>query len=63
MMMHLESPERRGWDANGKVVWSDFCYPDAINEFLLDEEDEESSSDDDEYEDDMGVEIEDITDF
>ena len=63
LMMHLESPERHGWDADEKVVWSDNCYPDDINEFLLDEEIEEISSDDAEYEDDLDVEIENISDF
>ena len=60
LMMHLESPERYGSDADGKVVWSDNCYPDDINEFLLDEENGEISSDDDEYEDDMDIEIDDF---
>ena len=64
-MMHLESPERHGWDAGGKVVWSDMCYPDDINESLLDEDNEEtgSCSEDNEYEDDMDVEMENISDF
>ena len=63
LVMHLESPERYGWDADGKVVWSDNCYPNDINEFLLDEENGEISSDDDEYEDDMDIEMENIDDF
>ena len=65
LRMHLESLERRGWDADGKVVWSDTCYPADINELLQDEENEESSSfsDDNENEDYMDVEIENISDF
>ena len=47
------------------MVWSDICYLDNINELLQDEENEESSScsDDNEYEDDLNVEIENISDF
>ena len=64
-MMHLESPERHVWDADGKVVWSDICYPDDINKLLQDEENEEGSScsDDNEYGENMDVEIENISDF
>ena len=40
LMMHLEKSDRHGWDTEGKVVWSDICYPDDINELLLDEESE-----------------------
>ena len=35
LIRHLESSEGYGWDADGKVVWSDNCYPDDINELFF----------------------------
>ena len=55
LVMNLESPEGHGWDADGKVIWSNVPYPDEMNELLLIEESEESDCD--ELEDDVDVEI------
>ena len=42
LVMNLESPEGYGWNADGKVIWSNVSYPDEMNELLLVEESEES---------------------
>ena len=64
LMLGLESAEKHGWDANGNVVWSESCYPDDISDLLQHEEtDDSASSSENDYEDDMDIELEDITDF
>ena len=42
LVMNLESPEGYGWNADGKVIWSNVSYPDEMNKLLLVEESEES---------------------
>ena len=61
LVMNLESPEGYGWDADGKVIWSNVTYPDEMNKLLLVEESEESDCD--ELEDDVDDEIENNSGF
>jgi hypothetical protein len=61
--MELESPNEHGWDGDGKVVWSDICYPAEVDELLSAEDGDNGSCSDEDYEDDLNIEIEDTTEF
>ena len=64
LQMDLESPDGHGWNADGNVVWGDICYPQEIDALLAATDSENSSfSDDQEYENDLDVEIEDVSEF
>ena len=64
LQMDLESPDGHGWNADGNVVWSDICYPQEIDALLAATDSENSSCpDDEEYENDLDVEIEDVSEF
>ena len=65
LQMDLESPhDGHGWNADGNVVWSDICYPQEIDALLAATDIKNSScSDDEEYENDLNVEVEDVSEF
>ena len=43
LMLELDDYVNTGWDENGRVVWSDLCYPEDITELLIDvDEDNEA---------------------
>ena len=64
LVLDIEKAENHGWDEEGKVCWSDECYPEEVSDFLLGE-DSLSDKDDSEsyFEDDIDDDVEDVTDF
>ena len=69
LVLDIEKAENHGWDEEGKVCWSDECYPEEVSYFLLEKEHggEDSLSDNDDsksyFEDDIDDDVEDVTDF
>ena len=62
--MALSGPDGHGWNADGNVVWSVVCYPQEIDARLAATDSENSScSNDGKYENDLDVEIEDVSEF
>ena len=69
LVLDIERAENHGGDEEGKVCWSDECYPDEVSDFLFEKEHggEDSLSDNDDsesyFEDDIDNDVEDVTDI
>ena len=69
LVLDIEKAENHGWDEEGKVCWSNECYPEEVSDFLLEKEHggEDSLSDNNDsesyFEDDIDDDVEDVTDF
>ena len=69
LVLDIEKAENHGWNEEGKVCWSDECYPEEVSDFLLEKEhggvDSLSDNDDSEsyFEDDIDDDVEDVADF
>ena len=69
LVLDIEKAENQGWDEEGKVCWSDECYPEEVLDFPLEKEHggEDSLSDNDDsesyFEDDIDEDVDDVTDF
>ena len=69
LFLDIEKAENHGRNEEGKVCWSDECYPEEVSDFLLEKEHsgEDSLSDNDDsesyFEDDIDDDVEDVMDF
>ena len=65
LVLDIEKAENHRWDEEGKICWSDECYPEEVSDFLLEKEHggEDSLSDNDDSESYFEDDVEDVMDF